>query len=194
MERDLEGKRIVVGVCGGIAAYKVAEVVSTLRRMGAEVHVLMTQAATRFVGPLTFQVLSQNPVITDMWALENPWDEPHVALGEQADLFLIAPATAHVIGRLACGLADDVVTATALATRAPILIAPAMSDLMYTSQAVQENIARLKGRGYRFVGPEYGRLASGKEGIGRLSEPEAIVEAIQKILAEAPPSSDPEKR
>jgi len=194
MESGLEGKRILVGVCGGIAAYKVAEVVSTLRRMGAEVHVLMTQAATRFIGPLTFRVLSQNPVVTDMWDPENPWDEPHVTLGEQADLFLIAPATAHVIGRLACGLADDVVTATALATRAPILIAPAMSDLMYTSQAVQENIARLKERGYRFVGPEYGRLASGKEGIGRLSEPEVIVEAIRKILAEVAPSGGPAKR
>jgi len=194
MEGGLDGKRILVGVCGGIAAYKVAEVVSTLRRMGAEVHVLMTQAATRFIGPLTFRVLSQNPVITDMWDPENPWDEPHVALGEQADLFLIAPATAHVIGRLACGLADDVVTATALATRAPILIAPAMSDLMYTSQAVQENIARLKERGYRFVGPEYGRLASGKEGIGRLSEPEVIVEAVRKILTDVAPSGGSAKR
>ncbi|MBI4277239.1 MAG: hypothetical protein HY660_02185 [Armatimonadetes bacterium] len=182
----LDGRVIVVGVCGGIAAYKVAQVVSTLRRRGAEVHVLMTAAATRFVGPVTFKALSQHPVITDMWDPDSPWDEPHVALGERAHLLLIAPATADMIGRLAAGLAGDVVSATAVATRAPVLLAPSMSDVMYAAPVVQENLQRLRARGYRVVGPEYGRLATGKEGWGRMSEPATILDAIVSLLPARP--------
>lgn len=178
----LAHKVLVVGVSGGIAAYKTVHVVSTLRRMGAVVHVIMTPAAAQFVGPLTFRTLSGQPVITDMWDPDNPWEEPHVYLGERAHLYLIAPATAHTLAKLALGLADDVVCATALATRAPVLLAPSMSDLMYEHPATQAHLATLRDRRYHFVGPVIGRLASGKEGIGRMAEPVAIIDEINAIL------------
>jgi phosphopantothenoylcysteine decarboxylase/phosphopantothenate--cysteine ligase len=169
----LTGRVIVVGVCGSIAAYKVAVVVRRLRQEDADVYVLMTPAATRFVGPTTFRALSHHPVITDMWDPQGPWDEPHVALGERADLYLIAPATADMLGRLAAGLADDVVCATALATHAPVLVAPAMSDRMASSAVVQANLERLRAFGVHVIGPERGPLASGKIGLGRMAEPSA---------------------
>ncbi len=173
---------IVVGVTGGIAAYKTVQVVSTVRRLGGDVYVVMTPSATHFVGPLTFQVLSAHPVVSDLWSPDNPWDEPHVFLGERAHLYLIAPATAHMLAKLALGLSDDVVSATALATRAPVLVAPSMSDLMYEHPATQVHLRTLRERGYQFVGPEVGRLASGKEGIGRMAEPETIVEEMATML------------
>jgi phosphopantothenoylcysteine decarboxylase/phosphopantothenate--cysteine ligase len=176
------GKVVLVGITGGVAAYKVGYVVSGLRQEGAEVHVLMTAAAAQFVQPLTFRALSQQPVLTDMWAAENPWEEPHVTLGARADLFIIAPATAHTLAKLALGLADDLVTATALATRAPLLIAPAMSDLMYAHPTVDEHLEKLRSRGAHIVGPEYGRLASGREGMGRMSEPETILREALRLL------------
>lgn len=185
MAGDLRGRVIIVGVCGSIAAYKVASVVRALTEKDADVYVLMTPAATRFVGPVTFRALSRHPVITEMWAPDLPWDEPHVALGELADLYLIAPATADILGRLAAGLADDIVCATALATRAPVLLAPAMSDLMATSSAVQDNMARLRERGAHFIGPDRGPLASGKVGLGRLAEPEAIVAEVMALVGGA---------
>jgi len=178
----LAGRVVVVGVCGSIAAYKVAIVVRRLRTAGAEVPVLMTPAATRFVGPATFRALAQQPVLTDMWDPHSPWDEPHVVLGERANLYLIAPATADMVGRLAGGLADDLVCATALATRAPILVAPAMSDRMATSPVVQDNLARLRARGMRVIGPDRGPLASGKVGLGRMAEPEAILAEVAALL------------
>ena len=183
MAGNLAGRVVVVGVCGSIAAYKVAMVVRRLRQDDAEVHVLMTPAATQFVGPVTFRALSHHPVITDMWDPHGRWDEPHVALGELADLYLIAPATADTLGRLAGGLAGDIVCATALATRAPILVAPAMSDAMAESPAVQENLARLRARGVHVVGPERGPLASGKVGLGRMAEPEVIVAEVAALLS-----------
>jgi phosphopantothenoylcysteine synthetase/decarboxylase len=176
------GRRVIVGVCGSIAAYKVAAVVRRLCQDGAEVHVLMTPAAARFVGPTTFRALSHHPVITDMWDAHGPWDEPHVALGEMAECYLIAPATADIIAKLACGLADDLVCAAALATRAPLVLAPAMSDLMAAAPVVQENLARLRARGMRIVGPERGPLASGKIGLGRMAEPEAILAEVAAVL------------
>lgn len=179
---SLDGRVIVVGVTGGIAAYKTVQVVSRLRQLGAEVHVVMSPSAAHFVGPITFRAISQQPVITDLWDPANPYDEPHVALGERASLYVIAPATAHTIARLALGLADDAVSATALATRAPLLIAPAMHDAMYEHPATQENLRTLRARGCRVIGPETGRLASGKTGIGRMSEPDAIVDEICAIL------------
>jgi phosphopantothenoylcysteine decarboxylase/phosphopantothenate--cysteine ligase len=182
----LAGRTIVVGVCGSIAAYKVAVVVRRLRREGADVHVVMTPAATRFVGPVTFRALSQRPVITEMWDPTGPWDEPHVALGERADLYLVAPATADVIGKLAAGLADDLVCATALATRAPLLLAPAMSDAMAESPVLQDNLARLRARGAHVIGPERGPLASGKVGLGRMVEPEAIVAEVIALVGGRP--------
>ncbi len=182
----LTGRTIVVGVCGSIAAYKVAVVVRRLRQEGAEVHVLMTPAATRFVGAVTFRALSQHPVITEMWDPNGPWDEPHVALGERADLYVIAPATADIVGKLAAGLADDLVCATALATRAPLLVAPAMSDQMAESPVVQDNLARLRARGAHVIGPERGPLASGKVGLGRMSEPDAIVAEVIALVGGRP--------
>jgi len=181
----LRGRVVVVGVCGSIAAYKVATVVRLLVKMGAEVRVVMTPAAARFVGPTTFRALSRHPVVTDMWAPDSPWDEPHVALGQRADCYLIAPVTADMLGRLTAGLADDIVSATALATRAPILLAPAMSAEMATAPAVVENTARLRERGLHVIGPERGELASGDEGLGRLSEPEAIVAEVAALVGGA---------
>ena len=178
----LDGKTILVGVTGGIAAFKTVQVVSRLRQLGAEVHVLMTASAARFVSPLTFRTVSQHPVVTDLWDPASPYDEPHVALGERAALYVIAPATAHTIARLALGLADDAVAATALVTRAPVLLAPAMHDAMYEHPATQDHLRALRQRGYRVVGPETGWLASGKTGIGRMSEPDAIVDEILAIL------------
>lgn len=182
----LANRTIVVGVCGSIAAYKVAVLVRRLRQDGADVHVVMTPAATRFVGPVTFRALSQHPVITEMWDPQGPWDEPHVALGERADLYVIAPATADMIGKLTAGLADDLVCATAVATRAPLLIAPAMSDQMAESPVVQENLERLRARGAHVIGPDRGPLASGKIGLGRMVEPEAILAEVIALVGGRP--------
>ena len=176
---------MVLGVSGSIAAYKAAVIVRLLRERGAEVFVVMTPAAARFVTPLTFRALSHQPVVADMWAGDTPWEEPHVALGDRADLLLVAPATADMLARLAGGFGDDPVSATVLATRAPVVVAPAMSDAMAQSPVVQENLARLRARGVHVVGPEHGPLASGRVGLGRMTEPEAIVEAVTAILAAA---------
>ncbi|MHB8732139.1 MAG: flavoprotein [bacterium] len=184
MTESLRGRTVVLGVTGSIAAYKAAVIVRRLRERGAEVFVVMTPAAARFVTPLTFRALSQQPVVADMWAGDLPWEEPHVALGERADLVLVAPATADLLARLAGGFGDDPVSATVLATRAPVVVAPAMSDAMAQAAAVQENLARLRARGVHVLGPERGALASGQIGLGRMSEPEAIVEAVAAILAE----------
>ncbi len=181
-ETRLAGKCIVVGVTGGVAAFKAAHLVTGLRKQGAEVLVAMTPAAAQFISPLTFRALSQHPVVTDLWDPENPENEPHVVLGERAHLYVIAPATAHTLAKLALGLADDAVSATALATRAPVLLAPAMSDTMYEHPTTQEHLTVLRRRGVRVVGPVVGWLASGKEAIGRMAEPEAILEEIVTIL------------
>jgi phosphopantothenoylcysteine decarboxylase/phosphopantothenate--cysteine ligase len=181
---SLRGRTVVLGVTGSIAAYKAAVILRRLRERGADVFVVMTPAAARFVTPLTFRALSQQPVVADMWAGDLPWEEPHIALGERADLVLVAPATADLLARLAGGFGDDPVSATVLATRAPVVVAPAMSDAMAQAAAVQENLARLRARGVHVVGPERGVLASGRVGLGRMSEPEAIVEAVAAILAE----------
>ena len=185
MPEPLRGRTVVLGVTGSIAAYKAAVIVRRLRERGAAVFVVMTPGAARFVTPLTFRALSQQPVVSDMWAGDVPWEEPHVALGERADLVLVAPATADLIARLACGFGDDPVSATVLATRAPVAIAPAMSDAMAQAPAVKENLSRLRARGVHVIGPERGVLASGAVGLGRMTEPEAIVEAVAAILAEA---------
>lgn len=183
MAESLRGRTVVLGVSGSIAAYKAAVIVRRLREAGAEVFVVMTPAAAQFVTPLTFRALSQQPVVADMWAAGVPWEEPHVALGERADLLLVAPATADMLARLAAGFGDDPVSATVLATRAPVVVAPAMSDAMAQSPAVQENLSRLVARGVHVLGPERGVLASGRIGLGRMTEPEAIVEAVAAILS-----------
>ena len=179
---NLAGKKVVLGVTGGIAAYKSAEVVSRLRHNGAEVHVIMTRNATEFVSPLTFQTLSANPVITDTFKTPEAWNVEHVALAKLADIFVIAPATANILAKMACGIADDMLSTTVLATKAPILVAPAMNTGMWTAEATQNNAEILRKRGVHFVGPESGMLACGDEGAGRMSEPDDIVNAIVGIL------------
>ncbi len=180
--RPLQGKCVVLGVTGGIAAYKSCETVSRLRKMGADVCVIMTKNATEFVQPLTFETLSANPVVTDTFARPERWEVEHIALAQRADLFLIAPATANILAKMAHGIADDMLSTTVLATKAPILVAPAMNTGMWTAEATQENIAVLKRRGVHFIGPDAGLLACGDTGAGRMSEPAAIAEAVQELL------------
>ena len=177
------GKKIVLGVTGGIAAYKSADLVSRLRRLGAEVDVIMTKNATEFVRPATFQTLSARPVAIDTFQTDAPWEVEHIALAQKADLFVIAPATANILAKMAAGIADDMLSTTVLATKAPILVAPAMNTGMWTAAATQRNVATLKERGVHLVGPGEGKLACGDTGAGRMSEPAEIVEAMEAILA-----------
>ena len=178
----VSGKTIVVGVTGGIAAYKTCTLVSTLRKQGAEVHVIMTANATQFVTPLTFETLSNHPCVTDTFERPETWEVEHVALAKAADLFVIAPATANVMAKLAHGIADDMLSTTCLATKAPMLVAPAMNTGMWTAEATQENVRILQRRGVHFIGPEGGYLACGDTGAGRMSEPETILREIERLL------------
>ena len=177
------GKRIVLGVTGGIAAYKAATVCSRLVQAGALVDVVMTEAAQKFISQLTFQALTHRPIYTDMFHIPDGENIPHIVLADSADLLLIAPATANTIGKVANGLADNLLSAIALATPAPKLMAPAMETDMWRHPATQRNVATLKGWGIEFIGPAAGRLASGAMGEGRLVEPDEIVAAAQIILA-----------
>ncbi len=179
----LEGKNIVLGVTGGIAAYKVADLASKLNQAGARVDVIMTESATRFVAPLTFQSVTGRPVVVDMFQLLEQMHIGHVSLGQRADLIVIAPASANTIAKLACGISDNMLTTTVLASTAPKLIAPAMDGNMWANPFTQANVERLKANGVRFVGPAYGRLASGLVGQGRLAEPLEILAAIEGWLA-----------
>lgn len=174
--------RVVMGVTGGVAAYKACEVVSRLKKLGCSVDVIMTENAAKLVAPLTFETLSQRPVCIDTFQRVESWDVKHISLAKKADLFLVAPATANLLAKLACGLADDMLTTTLLATKAPILLAPAMNTNMWTAEATQENLKTLRRRGVRFVGPESGFLACGDSGAGRMSEPEQIVQAAMELL------------
>lgn len=177
-----QGKNVVLGVTGGIAAYKSCEVVSRLVKEGAQVDVIMTENACRFVAPLSFQTLSRRPVVTDTFATPEHWEVEHIALAKKADLFLIAPATANIIAKMACGLADDMLSTTVLAAKAPILVAPAMNTGMLENAATRQNFQTLSARGVHFVGPEGGLLACGDVGAGRMSEPSDIVEACASLL------------
>ncbi|WP_408955974.1 bifunctional phosphopantothenoylcysteine decarboxylase/phosphopantothenate--cysteine ligase CoaBC [Natroniella sp. ANB-PHB2] len=178
----LKDKTIVIGVTGGIAAYKSLEVVSRLKKLGANVHVIMTEAATKFVQPLTFRSLSHNPVIVDMFAEPQSWDVEHISLAEKADIFLVAPATANLIGKVANGIADDMLSTTVMATKAKVVFSPAMNVNMYQNSIVQKNIIKLKEEGYRFIEPDKGYLACGTEGKGRLPEPEEVVASTVSYL------------
>jgi phosphopantothenoylcysteine decarboxylase/phosphopantothenate--cysteine ligase len=179
----LKGKTVVIGVSGGIAVYKICDVVSRLKKLDVNVHVIMTKSSTEFVAPLTFQTLSQNYVVIDMFEDPKTWDVEHISLAKKADLFLVAPATANVIGKVANGIADDMLTTTIMATKAKILFAPAMNTNMYENPVVQKNIKTLKDLGYNFVEPESGRLACGDIGSGKLASPEVIVNDIVKLLS-----------
>lgn len=172
---------VVYGVTGSIAAFKAAQAVSCLVKAGCAVRVVMTAEAEKFVAPLTFQILSGHKVYRDMFESPEAWDVEHVSLADDADVVVIAPATANVIGKLAQGLCDDLLTCVATASGAPLVIAPAMNDGMYKNLAVQANIALLKKRGVRFVGPAEGRLACGREAVGRMSDVDEIVRAALKF-------------
>lgn len=179
------GRTIVLGVTGSIAAYKAAALASHLAQRGAAVVTILTHSATRFVAPLTFEALTRRPVLTDLFGPRAPDVEEsrHITLAESADALLVAPATANFIGKLANGIADDLLTCTAMATRAPVLIAPAMNHNMYTHPATQHNIQVLTERGCVFIGPEEGRLADGSVGLGRFADVDKIVDALCAALA-----------
>ena len=178
----LKDKNIVLGVTGSIAAYKAVELASRLVKAGAAVEVVMTEAATEFVSPLTFQSITAHPVVIEMFELLRETDIAHVSLARRADIVVIAPATANTIAKLAAGLADNILTATALTTTAPIIVAPAMETGMYENPITQESLARLRQRGMTIIEPGYGRLASGTVGVGRLAEVEEIIGTIRMVL------------
>ena len=179
-----ENKCIIVGITGGIAVYKICYLVSSLKKQGYDVHVLMSKEAQEFVTPLTFQTLSNNKVITDMFTTDYTPDVHHVSLAKKADLFVIAPATANVIAKVANGIADDMLTTTVMATTGKVLIAPAMNTNMYRNPILQRNISILKELGYNFVDPDSGRLACGDIGEGKLASPEKIVDAVVDLFNE----------
>ena len=178
----LNNKTVVIGVSGGIAVYKALDVISRLRKLGVNIHVIMTKSATEFVTPLSFQSLSQNYVVCDMFEEPKTWDVEHISLAKKADVFLVAPATANIIGKIANGIADDMLTTTIMATKGKVLIAPAMNTNMYENHIVQKNISTLKELGYNFVEPESGRLACGDIGKGKLATPETIVDDVVNLL------------
>ena len=179
---NLKGKNVVIGVTGGIAVYKMCEVVSSLRKRGADVFVVMTKNATEFVSPLTFETLSNNSVVTDMFDRDREWEVEHISLAKKADIFVVAPATANFVGKFASGIADDFLTTTVMATTAPVLLAPAMNTGMMSSPSYEKNESVLKERGVNFVYGDSGFLACGDMGKGRLAEPRLIVDAIEEIL------------
>jgi phosphopantothenoylcysteine decarboxylase/phosphopantothenate--cysteine ligase len=179
----LVGKTVVLGVTGGIAAYKSCEIVSRLKKLGCNVEVIMTAHATEFVAPLSFEVLSGNKVVRDMFDREFKFDVEHISLAKKADLFVVAPATANVIGKIAGGIADDMLTTTIMASKAPKLICPAMNTNMLENEFVEKNISILEKQGYIFVDSTEGRLACGDSGKGKMAEPEEIVKRIVQILS-----------
>ncbi len=183
---DLAGREIVVAVCGGIAAYKVADVVSKLVQFGAGVTVVMTDAAQKFVTPLTFQALSARPVLTSAWELRDSSDPQHISLTERADLLLVAPATADVIAKIAHGLCDDLLTTMVAAAACPVVFAPAMNNRMWDNPIARENVEKLKKHGYHFIGPESGWLACRNVGAGRLSDPADIVAEVARMITSNP--------
>ena len=180
---NLDGKCVVLGVTGGIAAYKMANVASALRKAGADVHVIMTENATQFITPLTFETLTNNRCVVDTFARDFKYEVAHISLAKAADLILIAPATANVIAKMAHGIADDMLTTTVLASRCKKLVAPAMNHNMYHNSIVQENLEKLKRHGYEMIDPVCGMLANGDTGDGKLPSEETLVEYVLRELA-----------
>lgn len=175
-------KTVVIGVTGGIAVYKALDVVSKLKKKNYEVHVIMTNSATKFVSPLSFQTLSQNIVNYDMFSEPRAWEIQHISLAKKADLIAVIPATANIIGKVANGIADDLLSTTIMATKAPVIFAAAMNTNMYSNPIVQDNISKLQNYGYKFIKPTSGRLACGDEGEGKLADTEIIAEYIDSML------------
>lgn len=179
----LKGKKIVLGVTGGIAVYKAVDLVSRLRKQGSEVRVVMTDHAKEFVTPLTFKEISGNKVAVSMWESNQEFNVEHIALANWADVFIVAPATANIIAKMACGIADDLLSTTLLAAQAPIIVCPAMNTGMYNHPATQENLGKLQSRGVTIMPPAVGMLACGVSGPGRLPEPQQIVEFVKDFFA-----------
>lgn len=184
----LAGREVLLCVTGGIACYKAADLTSKLAAAGSNVHVAMTEAATRFVAPLTFQALSRNPVFTSLWQAGPEHDAEHIALTDRAEIMIVAPATADILGKMAAGIADDLVSTLFLAAAGAckVLVAPAMNTRMWSSPPVQANVARLKEWSVNFIGPAEGRLACGTTGPGRMAEPADILAAAGDLLAQTP--------
>ena len=182
MSERLRGRFIVLGVTGSIAAYKAVELARRLTQAGATVQVVMTKGATEFVTPLTFQAITYRPVALEMFAMQDERAAGHVAMGREADVVVIAPATAHAIARLAHGFSDDLIATTVLATSAPVVVAPAMETHMWRNAATQANVAALRARGVRLLEPETGPLASGEVGPGRLAPLEALGGGVGELL------------
>ncbi len=180
---NLKDRTIILGVTGSIAAYKAADITSRLTEGGAKVFPVMTAEACRFIQPLTLQVLSRNPVASDLWKEGEGWQPGHIELADQADLFLVAPATAHCLALFAQGLAPDLLSSIHLATPAPVMLAPAMNGKMLTHPATQANLEILRSRGYHFIEPDSGMLACGYEGKGKLAAVETIVQSVQNFFA-----------
>lgn len=178
----METKTVVIGVTGGVAVYKALDVISRLRKKNIDVHVIMTESAGEFVNPLSFQSLSQNMVVTNMFDEPKHWEIQHISLAKKADLMLIVPATANIIGKVANGIADDMLSTTIMATHAPVVFAPAMNTNMYLNPIVQNNIEKLKNYGYKFIEPESGRLACGDVGSGKLADTELIADKVISML------------
>ena len=183
-------KNIILGVTGSIAAFKAAFIVSKLKSQGYDITVIMTKSSQSFIHPLTFRTLSQNKVVTDIFIDESVYNPQHVSIAQKADLVVIAPATANIIGKLASGIADDALSSTVMASNVPVLIAPAMEENMYINPITQRNIRILQEIGYKFIGPERGRLASGRIGVGRMADVELV---IQSIIDELESKSDRKK-
>jgi phosphopantothenoylcysteine decarboxylase len=188
--QSLKGREIILAVCGGIAAYKSADLVSKLVQLGAGVTVVMTASAQKFITPLTFQALSARPVRTDTFDLQDSSDPQHIGLTERADLMLIAPATADIIAKAAHGLCDDLVSVMINAAACPVIFAPAMNNRMWENPITKENCEKLQKHGYRFIGPESGWLACRNVGAGRLAEPSTIVEEVVKFLNDQVPTTN----
>jgi phosphopantothenoylcysteine decarboxylase/phosphopantothenate--cysteine ligase len=186
----LKDKEIILAICGGISAYKSADLCSKLVQAGAGVSVVMTDAATKFVAPLTFQALSGRPVRTSTWELQDSSDPQHISLTEKADLMIVAPATMDILAKVAHGLCDDLVSLMIAAAACPVVFAPAMNNRMWENPINQENIERLKKHNYQFIGPEPGWLACRNVGLGRMTEPAEIVERIGALLHNSHPTQD----
>lgn len=175
-------KEIILGVTGSIAAYRACDIINNLRRAGLGVTVVMTKEAKEFISPLTFQTLSHNKVYSEMFEVSSEWNPLHTSLADKADLILIAPACANIIGKLANGICDDLLACVVLASKSKLLIAPAMNEKMYANPAIQENIKKLKSRGAKFIGPIKGPLACGHQGIGHIAATDSIIAEVKRSL------------
>ncbi len=180
----LNEKRIVIGITGGIASYKICGLVTHLVKEGAKVKVIMTKNATKFINPLTFEALSKNKVVVDMFEEENYNYIGHIEYGQHADIIVVAPATANIIGKVSSGIADDMLSSTIIASTKPVLFVPAMNEHMYLNKIVQNNMEKLKSYGYLFLEPEVGMLACGTSGIGKLPNTKVIFDKIKEVLSE----------